>query len=683
MSEPPPPPFPDDPNGAPPRSGSIRADLAHRAAKRGRGGQAVIAVAALAVLLMGLFLGLWVWKLAFADLPPIPDKTVLWSMNRPAGATFLDRNGAVIGQRGPRHGPPLTLKQMPAYLPQAFLAAEDRHFYAHHGVDLGGMARAARNDLSGKHKGLQGGSTITQQIARTLFLTPEQTLRRKLQEAGLALRIEGLMSKDEILELYLNRIYFGGGAYGVEAAAQTYFAKSATGLSLSEAALLAALPKAPTHLAPTNDLNAAVARSHLVLAAMRRAGWITPQQAADAIANPPKLSVESRTEGDFGYVLDLAAAEAKAANVNSVPDLVVHLTIDPRLQSEATAAVREAVAKGASAGATQAAMAALEPDGGVLALVGGVDHRLSPFDRATQALRQPGSAFKPFVYAAALEAGLKPDDVRPDAPVRVGAWRPQNSDGRYAGNVTLSDALARSINTVAVRVSQEVGAGKVAELARRFGLINIPPHPAPPIALGAYEVTLLDLVSAYQVLQQGGRKQPPYLIAAITNARGDVIYQRNPTPPDKVYDPQKAAQLIAMMQGVIDHGTGRKADIGRPAAGKTGTSTDYHDAWFVGFTPDVVAGVWLGDDRNRPMQHMAGGDLPAQAWKRFMTVAEAGLPVRGFGAVADVDGAATPADAPPSAADARRDFYGALADQFDQTATGAAPLETPRPDEGP
>ncbi len=633
------------------------------------------ATALFAVLMIGLFLGLWVYRLAFSDLPPIPDKAVLWSMNRPAGATFVDRNGAVIGQRGPRHGPPLTLDQLPKYVPGAFLAAEDRRFYRHHGVDFGGMARAARNDLSGRHKGLQGGSTITQQIARTLFLSPEQTLRRKLQEAGLAFRIEHLMSKDEILELYLNRIYFGGGAYGVEAASETYFGKSATQLSLSEAALLAALPKAPTHLAPTNDLSAAIARSRLVLAAMVRLGWITREQQAAAIAAPPRLSVETRTEGDFGYVLDLAAQEAKAANVNNVPDLVVHLTIDPKLQSEAVAAVREAVAKGAGAGATQAALVALEPDGGVLALVGGMDHRTSPFDRATQALRQPGSAFKPFVYAAALESGLSPDDVRPDAPVKVGAWRPQNAEGRYAGNVTLSEALARSINTVAVRVSQEIGAGKVAELARRFGLVNIPPHPAPPIALGAYEVTLLDLVSAYQVLQQGGKKAPPYLISSITNARGDLIYRKNPASPDTVYDAGKAAQMIQMMQGVIDHGTGRKADIGRPAAGKTGTSQDYRDAWFVGFTPDVVAGVWLGDDRNRPMQHMAGGDLPAEAWKRFMSVAETGLPVRGFGAVVPAEDA--PAD------EARRDFYGALADQFDQTATGNAPIEAPRPDAEP
>jgi len=656
----------------------IRADLAHQAARRAKPWQVMALTAALAVGLTLAFLGLWVWRLAFSDLPPIPDKAALWSMNRPAGATFLDRNGVVIGQRGPLHGPPLTLPELPKYLPEAFLAAEDRNFYRHGGVDLSGVLRAARNDLSGRRRMLEGGSTITQQIARTLFLSPEQTLRRKLQEAGLALRIEHLMTKDEILELYLNRIYFGGGAYGVEAASETYFGKSAKALSLSEAALLAALPKAPTHLAPTNDFTAALNRSRLVLRAMQRLGWITADQEKAAEANPPKLAPLNRTEGDFGYVLDLAAEEARQVNVNHVPDLVVRLTVDARLQAEATAAVKAAVADGTPLGATQGAMVALEPDGGVLALVGGADHRASPFDRATQALRQPGSAFKPFVYAAALEAGLKPDDVRPDAPVKVGNWRPQNDDGRYSGNITLADALARSVNTVAVRVSQEVGTAKVAELARRFGLVNIPPHPAAPIALGAYEVTLLDLAAAYQVIEEGGQKAPPYLIVSVSNARGDLIYRKNPTTPDKVFDPAKALDLTRMMQGVIQHGTGRRADIGRPAAGKTGTSQDFRDAWFVGFTPDLLAGVWLGDDRGRPMKHVEGGTLPAEAWKRFMLAAEAGLPVRDF---APPPGTASAAADLPSPDEARRDFYGALADQFDQTAAGAAAIEAPRPEE--
>jgi penicillin-binding protein 1A len=665
------------PRQTPPKT--IRADLAHHAARRARPGQVIALAAGLGVVLTLLFLGVWVWKLAFSDLPSIPDKATLWSLNRPAGATFLDRNGAVIGQRGPLHGKPLTLAELPRYVPEAFLAAEDQHFYSHPGVDLGGMARAARNDLIGNRRLLQGGSTITQQIARTLFLTPEQTVRRKLQEAGLALRIEHLMSKDEILELYLNRIYFGGGAYGVEAASQIYFAKSATGLSLSEAALLASLPKAPTHLSPGNDFDAALARSHLVLRSMQRLGWITAAEEKTAEVSPPKLAMETRTEGDFGYVLDLAALEARQANVNNVPDLVVRLTVDPRLQAEAAAAVRDAVAKGTAQGATQGALVALEPDGGVLALVGGVDHRLSPFDRAIQALRQPGSAFKPFVYAAALEAGLKPDDVRADAPFQVGDWRPENDDRRYAGNVTLSDALARSINTVAARVSQEVGTDRVAALARRFGLVNIPPHPAPPLALGAYEVTLLDLVSAYEVFQQDGQKSSPYLIASITNARGDPIYSHTPTAPQPIYDPTRARTMTQMMQGVIEHGTARRADIGRPAAGKTGTSTNARDAWFVGYTPDVTAGVWIGDDKGRPMQKVEGGTLPAETWKRFMLAAEAGLPVRPF----VPPNAAKPEEAVSAndaAEQARRDFYGALADQFDQAASGSPPIDAPRPE---
>lgn len=645
-----------------PPGGPIRADLAYLRDQKGRAARAIGWGVAIGVALAVLFVALWVWKLAFSDLPAIPDKDSLWSMNRPAGATFVDRTGAVIGQRGPRHGAALTLSDLPPYLPKAFLAAEDKRFYRHGALDLAGIARAALTDLKA-HRIRQGGSTITQQIARTLFLTNDQTLRRKLQEAGLAMRIEGLMSKDEILALYLNRIYFGGGAYGVDAASRTYFGKPAHDLTIAEAALLAALPKAPTRLDPTNDFDAAVRRSHLVLKALAAERWITPEEAKDAIAHPPKLAPETTGEGDFGYVLDQAAAEAKALYAGSAPDLVVHLTIDSRLQAAATGAVRDAVARGSAQGAAQAALVALGPDGGVRALVGGADHRLSAFDRAIQALRQPGSAFKALVYASALEQGIKPDDVREDAPISVGGWKPLNADGLYAGNVTLTDAFARSINTVAVRLSQEVGPGRVAEVARRFGLTTIPPHPAPPVALGAYEVKLIELTSAYQVFQLGGRRAPPYLVDSITDARGQVLYRHPPRAPDSVYDPVRAADMVKLMQGVITKGTGRRADIGRPAAGKTGTSQDYRDAWFVGFTPELAAGVWMGDDQNRPMRREAGGDLPAETWKRFMLAAEQGLPVKPF-----------PDPGAGDAQDPRADFYQALARDFDQTAaTTAAP----------
>jgi len=636
-----------------------------RAARAGRR-RAIWLGVGFGLVLAGLFAGLWIWKLAFSDLPQVQDKAALWALNRPAGATFVDRDGKVIGQRGPKHGAPLTLADLPPYLPRAFLAAEDRRFYHHGGLDLWGVARAAGVDL-GHRRIVQGGSTITQQIARTLFLTPEQTLRRKLQEAGLAMRIEHLMSKDEILELYLNRIYFGGGAYGVDAASRTYFGKPASKVTIGEAALLASLPKAPTRYAPTDDLQAALKRSRRVLSALVARHWISEAEADDAIAHPPVLSTETPDEGDFGYVLDAAAAEAKVLNPAGVPDLVIHLTIDGRLQHEATQAVREAAAEGAPLGATQAALVALGPDGGVVAMVGGVDHRVSSFNRATQAQRQPGSAFKAFVYAAALEQGVQADDVRQDAPVNVDGWRPTNADGLYAGNVTLADAFARSINTVAVRLTQEVGPSRVAEMARRFGLATIPPHPAPPVALGAYETSLIDLVSGYQVLQLGGRRTAPYLIEAITDERGLPVYRHPPEAPQPVYDPAKAAELVKLMQGVIDKGTGRKAALGRPAAGKTGTSQDYRDAWFIGFTPDYVAGVWMGDDRGAPMKHMTGGDLPAETWKRFMLAAERGLPPRPFPQPA----------APSDQADPRPAFYRDPTETFDQTAAGAPP-EGPR-----
>ena len=643
------------------RPPAIRADLWNRAALARAARSRLVVAGTIGAVLLALFLGLWVWRLAFAELPPIPDKAALWSLNRPPGATFLDHNGALIGQRGPRHGPPVALKAMPAYLPQAFLAAEDRRFYQHGGVDPLSILRALKADLAARHV-VQGGSTITQQVARNIFLSPEQSLRRKLQEAALAMRIESMMSKDEVLELYLNRVYFGGGAYGVEAAAQTYFGKPAARLSLAEAALLAALPKAPTRLDPANDLAAAIARSRHVLAVMRQEGWIRPADEAFALAHPPALAEEASAEGDFGYVLDLAAKEAKTLLKTPPPDLVVRLAVDPRLQSEAAKAVRAGVGQFAPRGATEAALVALAPDGGVRALVGGLDHRDSPFDRATQARRQPGSTFKAFVYAAALEAGLAPDDVRPDAPVKIGDYAPTNDDGLFIGNVTLAEAFARSLNTVAVRLTHEIGVERVAELSRRFGLKDIPAHPDLPIALGAYEVTLLDLVSAYQVFQHGGGRTQPYLIESISNARGDLLYRRNPRPAEAVYDERRAATMVQMLRGVIEapFGTGRRAQLDRPAVGKTGTSQNFRDAWFVGFTPDWICGVWMGDDRGRPMRRVFGGEGPASIWRQFMLAAHQGLAPREF---ERSTARATPRDA----------FYASLAADFDRDASAERP----------
>ena len=638
-----------------PRSGAIRADLAHAADLRARLIKA-LALTTLggATLLFGLVL-FFLYRFTFTGLPALPEADRLWSLNRPPGITFLDRSGKVIAVRGSRHGSAVRLGDLPAFAPKAFLAAEDRRFYGHMGVDPVGIARALRADLRAK-KVVQGGSTITQQIARGLFLTPAQTLQRKFQEAVLALQLEGRLSKDAILELYLNRIYFGAGAYGIDAASHTYFGKDPRRLTLAEAALLASLPKAPTRLSPANNLDAARRRAGVVLGLMRKEGWIDATAEAQARAHPASLAPEPGGEGDFGYGLDLAAFEAKARAAGRAPDLVVKTTLDPALQRAAADAVRWAVAQGRPRGVTQAALIALAPDGGIAAVQGGLDHRDSPFDRATQALRQPGSAFKPFVYAAALEDGVKPSDVRADAPVDIKGWRPQNFERGYAGAVTLSEALAKSINTVAVRLTQEVGPDKVASLARRFGISTAPVHATPAVALGAYEVRLVELTGAYQVLQRGGGQTPPFLVTEVADARGQVLWRRPSTPPYPVFDGPRSLELTRMLQGAVEHGTGRRAAIGRPAAGKTGTTQDSRDAWFVGYTPDWAAGVWLGDDRNGRLDGLTGGDIPALAWARFMTAAHRGLPARDFGLAGG------------GRVDPRAGFYAGLADELEAAA---------------
>jgi penicillin-binding protein 1A len=633
--------------------GPIRADLAHARQARLGAGLRLALLAVLSLLLASMLVGLSVWKLAFSDLPTLPDKAALWSLNQPPGITFLDRDGQAIATRGSRRGQVVGLADMPAYVPQAFLAAEDRRFYSHPGVDVIGVLRAAWADL-GRRRVVQGGSTITQQVARNIFLSPDQTLRRKLQEAVLAWRIEQVMTKAEILDLYLNRIYFGEGAYGIEAAAQTYFGVSARNLTLAEAAVLAALPKAPTRLDPTNDLQAALGRSRLVLVEMREAGWITAAQASAAASAPPALVPEKPEEEDFGYVLDLASQRARLLADNRAPDLIVRLTVDRKLQAVGAQVVRDGVAEGRSLGATQAALVALTPDGAVRVLIGGRSYRDSPYDRATQALRQPGSAFKPLVYATALEAGVRPQDIRQDQPIHFAGWSPENYGGGYSGAVTVADALARSINTISVRLAREVGPDKVAALARRFGLAMIPLHPSLPIALGAYEVDLLDLTSAYQVFQNQGRRIEPYLIQSITNAHGDLIYRHPDTVEPQVYDPLKAGLMTRMMEGVINHGTGTRAAFDRPAAGKTGTSQNWRDAWFVGFTPDWAAGVWVGDDHGRPMAKVVGGDLPAEMWRKFMIAAHDGLPVRDFPDLPEI-APARPETGPSNAVEAAQD----------------------------
>ena len=651
----------------------------------------------LATVLIAAAAGAWMLKRIADETPPIPERTTLLAVNQTPGITFEDRTGKVIATRGPKHGYPITLADLPAYVPQAFLAVEDRRFYHHGPVDLHGIARALWVNWRAGHT-VQGGSTLTQQLAKTLFLTPRQTARRKLQEAVIAWRLEKAMSKDQLLELYLNRIFFGDNAYGVDAAAETYFDKPARALTLQEAALLAALPKAPTRLALTNDMGAALARSRRVLANMRAEGWIDADQEQAALAAPPRLAPERPGEGQYGYVLDMAAAQAAQIAGPKSSDLVVRLSIDPALQAQAQTVVRETIAdQGRRAGVHQGALVLLAPDGAIRALVGGADHRLSAFNRATQAQRQPGSAFKPFVYAAALENGVKPTDIRDDAPVQFGPWTPTNYEGGYRGPVSVADALAYSINTVAVRLASEVGGGKIGEIAHRFGLKSIPDQPDLSVALGAYEVNLLELTSGYQVFQQGGQRVTPYLIEQIATARGDTLFTHAGLAATPVYDAANAGEMVRMMEGVLTKGTATRAAFGRPAAGKTGTTQNWRDAWFVGFTPDWICGVWIGNDDQQPMNRITGGQLPAQMWRRMMVAAHLGLPPRDFawippaeptletdpGADPEAADAASPEDSPADSstpdADSRASFYRGLSGDFGKVAQA----EPPPREEGP
>ena len=659
----------------PPSPSAFRADLAQARARRTGLRARVLITGGATLVLLTVLVSAQLYQTVFAGLPAVPDRQTLWSLNRPPGFTFLDHRGELIATRGPKHGQSVKLAELPPYVPRAFLAAEDRRFYQHHGVDGRSVLRALQ--ANAKAGGVvQGGSTLTQQLAKIIFLSPEQTMRRKLQEAVLAVRLERVLTKDEVLTLYLDRVFFGENAYGVEAAARTYFAKSARELTLSEAALLAALPKAPTRLDPTNDLDAAIERSRLVLGLMRAEGWITERQEDVARATPPVLAPPRESEGDMAWVLDMAQIEAldrmRAAGITAPPDMTVKLTVDPALQAAAADSVRGVIGRsGRSYRASQAALVALAPDGGVRALVGGVDHRRSPFNRAVQAERQPGSAFKPFVYAAALEDDVRPTDVRQDRPVRFGSYAPGNYDGGYRGAITVQDALADSINTVSLQLVAETGREKVAGLARRFGLSRAPQRPGLSIALGAYETTLLELTGAYQVFQRGGKLSRPYLIEQITTARGDLLYRQASLGQVPVYAPPLNAMMVDMLQRVVERGTGTAARFGRPAAAKTGTSQNHKDAWFVGFTPDWIAGVWVGNDDNRPMNRVVGGELPADIWRRFMIRAHQDLPVRDFREIAPLPETGPAVD--------RADFYAGLSAEFEREMAEAAPEEAEPP----
>jgi penicillin-binding protein 1A len=554
----------------------------------------------------------------------------LYAVNRPIAFTFLDADGSEIGHRGAIIGKRLTLEEMPPYLPAAFIAMEDRDFYSHHGFSVRGLARALWTNFRAGHT-VQGGSTITQQTVKIVFLSQQRTMGRKMEELVDAAKLEKSLTKKEILELYLNRIYLGSGAYGVDGAAHVYFNKSAAELTLPEAAMLATLTRAPSAFSPRRDLPKAQARAKIVLRTMVETGAISQADADAANANPAVISAHAATDAQ-NYYFDTAADEAmRLATRDGVApneDLVVHTTMQPQIQQAARIAAQRVIAKsGPKAHASEAAVVVMKPDGAVVALVGGVDYDESTFNRATQAHRQPGSAFKPFVYLAALESGLTPWDQREDQPVDIDGWTPTNFGGRSYGTLTLADALAHSVNTITANLAQEVGVSNVVQAAQRLGIESKLTENA-SLALGTSEVTPIELTRAYAVFANGGDKVYPYFVTGIEDRAGHVLYQRRPPDAEeRIVASHVDRDLVTMMNGVVLHGTGMSAALaGHDAAGKTGTTQDFHDAWFVGFTHDYVAAVWVGNDDSSPMRNVTGGSLPAQIWKATMTTAEKGLP---------------------------------------------------------
>lgn len=544
--------------------------------------------------------------------------------DRPPNAKIIAVDGSLVANRGATGGAAVGLHEMSPWIPQALIAIEDRRFYSHFGVDPIGLARAmSRNVIAGGF--VQGGSTLTQQLAKNLFLTPERTIGRKVQEVVLALWLEQKYSKDQILEMYLNRVFFGSGAYGVEAAARRYFNKSARDVTLPEAALLAGLLKAPSRLSPARNPEAAEERAQVVLSAMSDQGMVSDTEMTAALSRKTSRAA-AYWSGSEHYVADAVMAELKTVLGDLDQDVLVDTTVDMKLQKLGEQAIRALIAEhGVSKNVSQGALVSIDGSGAVRALVGGYDYGDSQFDRATEAKRQPGSTFKPFVYLAALERGMAPDTVLNDAPVRYGKWAPDNYNGKYYGPVSLTTGLSESLNSIAAQLIMQVGPKNVAETAKRLGIRSEMQANA-SLALGTSEVTLLELTSAYVPFSTGGWKSDPYLIKRVTTLDGEVLYEAS-REPVRVMGVDTAGMMNAMMSKTIEQGTASKAKFDHPAAGKTGTGQNFKDAWFVGYTTNLTTGVWFGNDDGRPMKKVTGGSLPVDAWRTFMVAAHKGVPV--------------------------------------------------------
>ena len=562
------------------------------------------------------FYGLGMLALTGAALASkdMPSAETLWAPNRPVSVQIVDRYGRDVLVRGASYAPKVKLKDLPAHVPAAVLAVEDKRFETHVGIDPYGLTRAmAVNLKEGRY--VQGGSTLTQQLTKNVFLTPEKTLRRKAQEMMISIWLEQAFTKDEILEMYLSRVYFGSGAWGIEAASKAYLGKSASELTFSESAMMAGLLKAPSRYNPVAQPERAAKRTATVLSVMAKQNLISKESHYNALRNPINIQ-RPQSDNSAQYFVDWIWTELEEAIGTPSQDVVVQTTLDFEAQLTANKAVSEHLDP--ERNASQAALISLDGTGGVMAMIGGVSYTDSQFNRAAQAERQPGSAFKPFVYLAAFKSGLTPWDRREDKAIEIGDWAPENFSEEFKGDMTLEDAFGKSINTIAVALGEEVGREAVISTASDFGFDGLTPLRS--LSLGAQATTPLKLTANYLPFSNYGKAATPYGILSVSTADGTPLYDRIAPEMPRVIGSQDLAHMNRLMTRTVNQGTGRRAAIkGRQVAGKTGTTNEFRDAWFVGYAPDIVTTVWVGDDDFLPMDDVTGGSLPAMIWKDYMT----------------------------------------------------------------
>lgn len=573
-----------------------------------------IALALLGLMVLGIFVAIARGEIdSFEDLKASPNGQMI---------RVRAADGTVIQSLGPSFGRWLSVNDLPDEMKDAMVAVEDRRFYYHPGIDPYGMARSFWVRIQ-RGQWAQGGSTITQQLARNVYLNNNREWGRKIREIILALAMETKFSKEQILELYLNKVYFGGGAYGVDAASRKFFDHGAETLDLAESAIIAGLVKAPSHYSPTADAQAAIGRAGVVVEVMQDAGMITAEQAASVKPAKVKLAAD-KAQDSVRYFTDWALPQLESLIDETEKPIDVWTTLDLGMQRAATNAIKNGVPAGA-----QGALVTLDRDGAVRAMVGGTDYAKSNYNRAVTALRQPGSSWKLFVYLTAIEGGYRPEDKVEDKPVTIGGWTPKNSGGNFAGEITLRTAFSYSKNTVAAQLGEEFGTGAIASMARRFG-ITTPISTGPAMVLGSSETRVIEMTRAFASVAARGRSVTPYAISKVTTIDGDVIYKHKPAKQVQLVEDYVAGAMTDLMQSAVAGGTGGAAQIGRPVAGKTGTTSSNKDGWFLGFSSGLTTGVWMGRDDARPVGNLQGGHAPARAWSNYMRVAVANRPVEHF-----------------------------------------------------